>query len=370
MKKRWKVFALFLIIALLLAACGGGNKGNTPEQQNKSSSETPEQSQGNNNQSSGGSGQLTLATMPVGGSINTVGNALASLVSSKSETQVSVSPFAGLAAWGPLLNEGEADLGLATQPELAWGYQGEKGFEKMENMRMLVRGNPIPSPGFMVRADADIQKVADLKGHRLSAEYPGSVSAKALLDAGLELNGLTWDDVVQVPTPTLVDGANGIRDNQLDAAYGLVPGTPAVEEVHNSVGLRAINFLDEYSPETFDRIPDSYYEVLRSHLPGSEFTVVEPGGYITEPIIGVQYYLQLVVGNHLSNEQVYNILDTIWNNIESSYEVHPWMKGWNHETMFDPEPTVPYHDGAIQFFKDKGLWTDETEQIQQELLNN
>lgn len=366
MKMRWKWFVLLVIFSVVLAACGGGGDSST-EGQNEAPAETPEEGSDQGGAKSGG--QLTLATMPVGGSINTVGNAIASLVSTHSETQVSVSPFAGLAAWGPLLNAGEADFGLATEPELAWGYAGENGFEQMENMRLLVRGNPIPAPGFMVRGDTDIHKVADLKGKRLASEYPGSVSAKALLDAGLALNGLTWDDVVQVPTPTLVDGANGIRDNQLDAAYALVPGTPAVEEVHNAVPLRAINFLDEYTVETFDDIPESDYELLQSYLPGSEFTIIQPSGFITEPIIGVQYYLQLVVGTHLSDEVVYNVLETIWNNIESTHNVHPWMTQWTPENMFDPNPTVPYHPGAVQFFKDQGLWTDETEQIQQELLN-
>ena len=32
------------------------------------------------------------------------------------------------------------------------------------------------------------------------------------------------------------------------------------------------------------------------------------------------------------------------------------------------QPSVPYHDGAISFFKKKGIWTAEMENYQQRLL--
>ncbi|MFZ4451722.1 TAXI family TRAP transporter solute-binding subunit [Salibacterium aidingense] len=365
--KKMVVSLLGILIIGLIAACGDSNNEDPPNNEN----------QANNNENENGDieldqndeGNIILGTMPVGGTINTVGNALASVISANSDVQTSVSPFAGLAAWGPSLNDGDVGLGLATEPELAWGYQGEKGFDTMENMRFLVKGNALAVPGFAVREDSGINNAADLEGKRVASDYAGSASVKAVLDAGLSMNDLTWDDVNEVPIPTTVDGMEGLRDNNVDAAYALTPNTAVSKEVHNAVGLKSFNFLDGYTPENIDDIPPEYVDEIATTVPGAKFTVLEPHGYVAEEQVGVEYYLASVASAHLNDDTVYEILKTLWEHHEEMYDVHPWLKQWNPNNMFEPNPVVPYHDGAVQFFKDQDLWTEETEEIQQDLLN-
>lgn len=37
--------------------------------------------------------------------------------------------------------------------------------------------------------------------------------------------------------------------------------------------------------------------------------------------------------------------------------------------MFDPDIGIPYHDGAVKYFKEIGVWNEEAEENQQRLLN-
>jgi TRAP-type uncharacterized transport system substrate-binding protein len=54
--------------------------------------------------------------------------------------------------------------------------------------------------------------------------------------------------------------------------------------------------------------------------------------------------------------------------METLYSMHQTFKEWTHEAMLNPKMTVPYHDGAIRFYKEVGKWTPELEQAQKELL--
>jgi uncharacterized protein len=67
-------------------------------------------------------------------------------------------------------------------------------------------------------------------------------------------------------------------------------------------------------------------------------------------------------------EVVYQVLKATWQNVDKLAPLHPWLKGWNHKQMFWAKPSVPYHPGAVRFYKEQGVWTAETEERQQGLL--
>jgi uncharacterized protein len=357
-----KNFLLILSLVMLLVfmtACSGGNQ---------TSSTNDNKDKGTETQSKDIKKNISIGTTPVGASINSVGNGIASVVSKNSDVRLTVKPFNGISGWGPSLDKGDIDLGSATAPELAWAFKGEQGFNAMKNIRLLVRGNYIPVTGFVVREDSGINSNADLKGKRISSDYPGSASAVMLLEAVLAANGLSWDDVKKVPTTSLAAGFESLQNNRLDATYAMAPSTPIAQEVNNSVPLKSFSIIDGVKPSDIDSVPDETIEEFTSRVPGTRLTVVKPSGYIKEDTVGVEYPLQIVSSAHLTDDTVYLLLETLWAHYEELHPVHAWLQTWTPEQMFDPNPTVPYHPGAVKFFKDKGLWTDETDKIQAELI--
>ena len=48
--------------------------------------------------------------------------------------------------------------------------------------------------------------------------------------------------------------------------------------------------------------------------------------------------------------------------------IHPQFRGWKPEIYVNKLATVPYHPGAIKFYKEKGAWTAEHDKLQERLL--
>jgi len=359
---------LILLVTMLAAACSTSTVSNSPAPSNPPAGSGAGGGSPNEGARPADNRVLSIGTLPIGGSYHAVGSGLASVISTNSSLQVSVKPFAGFPAWGPLLDKGELEMGVVSAQDTVWALKGENGFPTMKNVRMMVRGNFIDTTGLVVRADSDIKSNADLKGKRISSDYPGTMTGKMSVEATLAANGLTWDDVTPVPVPTTIAGIEALRDNRLDAAYALTPNTPIMVEVHNAIGLRVLPFIDNTDPKDIDNISPDVVETVREYIPGAQMVVVKPSGFITEESIGFAYPTLLVASAHLDDESVYEMMKTIWEHHEKLHSVHPWLQAYTPDNMFDPEPVVPYHPGAVKFFKEIGLWNDSVEKIQQDLL--
>jgi TRAP transporter TAXI family solute receptor len=310
---------------------------------------------------------ITLATSPNGTAFNSTSMGVASVLSSESQMEVSLSPYAGMSAWVPLLNNGDVQLGLGSSADTSYALHGENGFKENKNVRVLVRGNYVESVGLTVLKDSDIHSVSDLKGKRVASGYTGGITGHITTVMQLKANGLTLDDVVTVPVATSVAAIEALRDGRVDAAFGMSPFTPATAEAHNAVGLRALNFFDEYPPDQIDNLPQELLDIITSHQPGAR-PIVLKGGFVEEETIIIEFPLMLVTSAHLSDEAAYELVKTLWENYEKLHPIFTWLERWNPDVMFDPNPQAPYHSGVVKFFKEEGLWADEVEKNQQVLL--
>lgn len=362
---RTMLLNLLIIFGVLLLIVGCSSGDNSQEAGDKKSSQEegePEKETAKVNR------HISIGTTPVGVSYNSVGTGLAKVISTNSDVKMSVKPSNGISAWGPQLNRGEIELGVGSGPDLVWAFRGENGYESTKNMRLLVRGNYLSATGAAVRENTSILSISDLKGKKVAADYPGSAIAKMVLEAALTVNGLGWEDVQKIPIPTTSAGIEAIQDNRVEAAFALTPTTPIAQEVHNAVGMRSIPFLDNVSINDIDKVPQETIDEINSIVPGVRLAVVKANGYIAEDQIGIEYPAQVVASSHLSDQVAYEIMEALWANYKELHPIHDWFTTWTPEEMFDPTPVLPYHPGAVQFFKDKGLWNDEVEKRQEALI--
>lgn len=308
---------------------------------------------------------IGIGTHQPGVAYHSAGAGLAGVVSSNSKVQMSVVPFTGFKAWMPLLNKGELEIGLIPVAGARFALMGEDGYEKNKNIRSLVFGNDIVTAGFTVRADSGIKSISDLKGKRVASGYSGDSSA-LVLEIQLKSVGLTWDDVQKVPVADTNTGLAALREKRVDAAFTGLPTVAGFLEVHQAVGLRALNLADTPANE-INNISKEFKNQMQSIYPGTE-PVVYKGGFVEEDTILIKYPLVLIASAKLSDEVAYEVTKTLFENYEKLKPTFVWFQTWEPKRMFNNNPSVPYHEGAVKYFKEQGLWNNEIEQRQQELL--
>lgn len=312
---------------------------------------------------------VNIATNPTGQGYNGAGTGIAEVLYSNSDMMVSIRPYTGPISWMHIFqNEQEVNQGFLSLPEAVWAYNGENVFDESDNVRALVKGNFNVSGGYVVRQDSGINSLKDLKGKKVATDYPGNPIVNDILSADLNSVGLSFGDVEAVPTSDPNAGLQALREGRVDAAFTGSPLAAGVLELHTNNPIKALPYGD-YDATEFDNLPDQVTEELQEFIPGADLTLFE-GGYVEEETILIRYPTVLIGSSELlSEEEAYNTVKALWENYEEMHSAHSWLKSWNPDTMFDPDIGVPYHEGAIKYYKEIGVWNDEAETNQQKFFN-
>jgi len=202
----------------------------------------------------------------------------------------------------------------------------------------------------IVAADTGVKTVADLKGKRVSWVI-GSPALQKNTAALLAFGGLTWDDVVKVEFGGYGAGLKGIINDQCDAAFA------------NS--LAGLTYELEKSPRglVYPPMPASDTEGWQRILALAPFFVpvraadgagLSKDDPIELPMIPYPILTTLVDRKAADVHAVMRAMDETYPLYK---DAAPGNDGWALERQ-NLEWVVPYHDGAIQYFKEKGLWTE------------
>jgi TRAP transporter TAXI family solute receptor len=317
--------------------------------------------------------RISFACHRVGTSHHAWVTAVSKVLSEHSKILVVVQPTAGPPAWVPLMNDtGKPELGSAHTMDAWWAYTGKvsptpcpgqmlgtKPFYKASpNLRALFAG-PRMSTGFLVRADSRFKTAKDLIGKRVASGYLAQPSALVSMVADVLNAGITTlNDFVQVKVPGPVQGVKAVVEGRADASNAAV-GMGAVAEADATVGVR---FLPgSMDPKDIKRATDVY--------PGGTYKVMKagPAGIKVDTPIWT-YVAYGMTSTHLPDAVAYELLSVLWKYYKETWPLHPSFKGWTPEMFVIKDTTVPYHDGAIKFYKEKGVWDAGMDKIQARLL--
>jgi len=302
----------------------------------------------------------TLATHAVGSLYNAIGTGIATVVSRHTAMTVRVQPFAGPPAWLPSMNSGETDMGVLTSADAVTSYRAVILYKKpYKNTRILMVGGALQL-SFYVPREAPMETVADLKGKRIPADYPGTPIVRLSSTAALATAGLTYNDIVRVPVSDLQSGAQAFMEGRTDAGWHSV-GSPAVEEANaRKGGVKFISVIatPEGAKKMADVYPGSYPSVVKA---GSATGIVKDSALLTNDIY-------LVASKDFSDQAAYETVKALWEYNQELGAAYPALKEWRRERAVSKDAFIPYHPGAIKFFKEKGVWTKEMEALQAKLL--
>jgi uncharacterized protein len=307
---------------------------------------------------------VTLGTNPPGTVFYTLGSGLAKAVTG-GPFEVTIQPHAGTSTFLPLLDSGEMEFGVVNAVDMALAHRGpdfkiggRNPFPHTPNVRLVMRGSPL-LVGLLVRKDSPIKNVYDVKGKRMTGEYPAHLAVWYNMFGHLASAGLTWNDVQVVPVPAVNDGVDALVQGRADVTEHAI-NAAKIREADAAVGVRHITI--DCSPEGEAR--------LRKAVPGYYGRIVKAGSAVAvvEDTCFIAYDVYLSTGTNTPDHVVEAMLKAVWENTDKLLPVHPLFREWTRERAVDPEVTIPYHDGAIRFYKERGVWTPAMEQAQQTLL--
>jgi uncharacterized protein len=309
---------------------------------------------------------VTVGTNPAGTVFYAVGGGLASIISGAAPFQAVIQPYTGTSTFLPLLDSGEIDFGIINAVEMNLAYQGpaklkiagKNPLPHVPNTRLIMRGSPL-SVSLVVKKDSPIKTVYDVKGKRVTGEYPANVAIWYHIYTALAGAGMTWDDVKVVPVPAVNDGVDALVQGRADVTNHAI-GAAKIKEADTSVGVRYLSL--DCSAQGEARV--------RKAVPGYYVTTVKSGsstGVVGDTCV-LTYDIYLVGHKALTGEVVQATLKAVWDNIAKLPPLHAQFQDWTRERAASADVTIPYHPAAIQFYKEKNLWNTKMDEAQKRLL--
>jgi hypothetical protein len=307
----------------------------------------------------------TLGSNPPGTAFYAVASGLSKIVTDAGAVKLTVQPYSGSSTFLPLLDSGELEFGVNNAVDMALALRGpsfkiggRNPFPHTPGARLVMNGSPF-LVGLLVRKDSPIKNVYDVKGKRMTGEYPAHLAVWYNMFGHLASAGFGWSDVKVVPVPAVNEGVDALVQGRADVTEHAV-NSAKVREADAAVGVRHVTI--DCSAEGEKR--------LRAAVPGYYPRWVKAGAAaaVVEDTCFIAYDLYLTAGKAVPDDLVESTLKSIWEGIDKLPAIHPVFKEWTRDRAVTREMTIPYHPAAVRFFKERGAWKPEHEALQQKLL--
>jgi TRAP transporter TAXI family solute receptor len=303
--------------AMLLAACGGERGGG-----------------------GGDGGRLSIATGNTTGVYYQLGGGLARLIGQYVPGYTATAEATGASVENiKRVVSGDSDIAFTLADTAGDAATGKNSFDSPQPIRALARIYTNYTQ-VVVRADAGIASVEDLRGKTVSTGSPNSgteVIALRLLRAA----GLDPDKDVKRQKLSLPETVQGMKDGSIQALVwsGGLP-TSGITDLTTSLKTQA-RFLDLSS--SLPKLQARYGPVYQAATIGR--TVYEQG--MPVPTIGVPNLL--VVKDTMREDLAFKLTQLLFAHRDELIKVHPEAKNITREAATETDP-VQLHPGAKRYF--------------------
>jgi TRAP transporter TAXI family solute receptor len=302
---------------------------------------------------------VTFAVPPEGTSGYILVTGYSKVITEKTAVKkVQLQTFGGAAGWPARMQTGEVDFGSHCGFKLVdEAYNGHGPFEKLgrqKNVRSMLTGHGLP---FAVNViDDNIKKYEDLKGKTLFVLMTHADQRTAMQVAAKSVGMELGKDIKVIPVRSPAEAMQGLKTGRGDGLfYGLIV---PFAEIQRTKGFHSLPMTQQMMDAIIKAEPAWGTTVVRAGQPP-----LRP----KEPVPTLEIQCGLAAGAKTSADTVYEVTKAIYENLPAWNSVHPLAKQWNLKRALKVS-VAPYHDGAIRYYKEKGIWTPDMDKLQQALL--
>ncbi|MGB5080130.1 MAG: TAXI family TRAP transporter solute-binding subunit [Burkholderiales bacterium] len=208
--------------------------------------------------------------------------------------------------------------------------------------------------------DAGVRTVADLKGKRV-AWVIGAPSLNQNITAMLAFANLTWNDVRKVEFGGFGAAMDGIINNQVDAAFTSSISGKAYQIAKSPRGLVYPIFPhnDKAGWERMRAMAPFFFPFMGTE--GAELSKEKPAESATYP------YPILMTYAAQDADLAYNMTRAMVETFDLYKSAAPGNAGWAVERQ-NFAWVIPFHDGAIRYWRETGHWKPEHQAHNDKLL--
>jgi uncharacterized protein len=305
---------------------------------------------------------MTWSAFDIGSRGYVQGAAISNALTKQYKTKVRILPSGTSIGRVQPLKTGAASYGLLAD-ELFFAVEGLYEFANInwgpQDLRVAL-AHPAPV-GMVATAKSGIKTLKDLKGKRV-AWIPGGSTNNVKNEAYLAFAGYTWKDVQRVEMPSYNAAMKGLIEGKVDAMnVGIT--APTLYELENSnMGIS----WPEFPPS--DNEGWKRMNAIAPWLaPGK--CAIGPGIKKDQPKDLISYaYPQLTTYAKQDAEEVYSLVKAFDETFDMYKDADPELPEWAISKAGRTPAGAPFHEGAIRYLREKGIWTAESDQWNKKFL--
>jgi TRAP transporter TAXI family solute receptor len=208
--------------------------------------------------------------------------------------------------------------------------------------------------GIQTATKSNIKTVQGLKGKRVYAENPALFYFGPIMDIILKTNGMTRTDFNWRQFNDGATAYNDLKNGVVDALF-YVSGTASAD-----FGQNGNMFVVPLSADTQKAIEASGVGFLPITWPAGQ-----DGNSTDTPTVGSPNLVW--ASTKLSDDAAYAYVKAVWTHLAELQGSQTAAKGFTND-MALIQWAVPYHPGAIKYFKEIGVWKPEYDKKQADAL--
>jgi TRAP transporter TAXI family solute receptor len=289
---------------------------------------------------------LSIGTGGTGGVWYPLGGAMANvLTKTVPGMQVTAEVTGGSVDNINLINSGKSELGFS-MVDAAWdAYRGQGKFPQKIELRTLAVFYPQKNHVVTLEGNG-IEKMADLKGKRVSIGSPGSGSeiiARRLLEA----YGIDPDKDIVKQRLGVAEAVNALKDRKIDAfIHNAAIPIPAVTDLGATPNVR-IKMIDH--ADAVAAMNKKYGPLYSAGtLPAKTY----PGQ--AKDATTVDVWAVLLTNDRMSDKIAYDTVKTLFEKKPDLLLVARDAEYMTFENQFTGNTPIPFHPGALKFYAEKG----------------
>ena len=290
---------------------------------------------------------IAIGTGGTGGVYYPLGGGLANVISKYMGIQATAEVTGGSVDNLKLIHADKSEVAFSMADAAADALKGEGKFSgnKVDLRTLMVL---YPNRMHVVTIEGTgIEKMTDLKGKRVSTGSPGSAT-EVMAFRLIEAAGLDKDKDMKRERLGAAESVNAIKDRKIDVFFwvGGIP-TSAVTDLAATPGVK-LKLVDH--AEYVDKMNQKYGNLYSKGT-------IKAGSYPgqTTDNANADVWNILVTDSKMSDKMAYDLVKLIFDHKPELVAVHREANSFVLETQKQANSPVPYHPGAIKYFKEKGL---------------